>query len=69
VLFRSIALVKKDGTLAIISFQDMVKNNLTPKTTELKNITKVENRAGDYGMNSVAIDNSGKEQNLYKYFE
>lgn len=67
---QGIALVLNDGSLAILSFENIVKNNLVPKTVEgLKNIVKVENSVTTGGMDTVAVDNSGKEYNLYEYFE
>lgn len=67
---QGIALVQDDGSLSIISFQNIVKNNLLPKKIEdLKNIVKVEHKFGNGGTDSVAIDNSGKEYSLYEYFE
>jgi hypothetical protein len=67
---QGIALVLNDGSLAILSFENIVKNNLVPKTVEeLKNIVKVENSVSTGGMDTVAVDNSGKQYNLYEYFE
>lgn len=67
---QGIALVLNDGSLAILSYENISKNNLVPKTVaELKNIVKVENSVSTGGMDTVAIDNSGKEYNLYEYFE
>ncbi len=67
---QGIALILNDGSLAVLSFENIVKNNLVPKKVdELKNIVKVENSLSTGGMNTVAVDNSGKEYNLYEYFE
>lgn len=67
---QGIAIVQNDGSIAILSFKNIVSNNLVPKKVEeLKNIVKVVNSASTGGMNTVAVDNSGKEYSLYEYFE
>jgi len=67
---QGIALTKNDGSIAILSFKNIVSNNLVPKKIdELKNIVKVVNSTGTDGMNTVAVDSNGKEYALYEYFE
>lgn len=66
---QGLALLKHDGTLAVISFQNIIENQLTPTVTTLKNITRIENKINDNGISSLAIDNSGNEYNLDKYLK
>lgn len=67
---QGIALVQNNGSIAILSFENIVSNNLVPKKiNELKNIVKVVNSTSTGGMNTVAVDSAGKEYTLYEYFE
>lgn len=67
---QGLVMIKNDGSIALISFENLVNGNLIPKTVEdLTNIVKVENKIGNNGSIAVAIDKEGKEYSLYDYFK
>lgn len=61
---QGLAMIKQDGSLWLLSYQNIFMNQLTPVQTSLENIVKVENRSGDRGMETFAIDRAGQEYNL-----
>ena len=66
---QGLAFLKEDGTLSVISFQNIVSNQLSPASTNLSNITEVRNENGEGAISTVAIDSSGNTHNLSEYFQ
>lgn len=68
--YQGFAFVKSDGSLSIISYNDFLNGNFSPKMiSELSNIERVENKNG--GMNGIetfAIDKNQQSYNLFSYF-
>ncbi|MBQ7136399.1 MAG: hypothetical protein IJO43_00280 [Bacilli bacterium] len=77
---QGFVLVKNDGSVEMISYQDIFDLNLTPtKISDLKNIVNVVNEVHEDqggpdgvvlggGIYTYAIDSEGNRYNLYNYF-
>lgn len=66
---QGLAIVKDDGSLFVISYLNIANNNLTPKSTGLSNIVKVENFMDSDAIGTKATDKNGKTYTLYDYFK
>jgi len=70
IINQGLALVKNDGTLEVISYQNIFDNNLTPtKVANLQNIVKVENVTESDGVYTYAIDSDGSKHSLFASFK